>query len=215
VVENDVNLAVLGEHWRGVARGHDTCAFLTLGVGIGAGILIDGVLHRGHHSLAGEIALMCMGPDLVARDFGSRGCLETLAGLDAIVERWRPGSQGDPEGLARALLEAARSDDERARDALREAGTLIAIASSHLSLVIDPSLLVFGGVLVEQGNELLDEIRRIVARVIPTPPQIAASSLGQKAALWGSLLVATEDARSRLRRRLRQPVQKRKPKARS
>ena len=73
VVENDVNLAVLGEHWRGAARGHGTCAFITLGTGIGAGIVVDGALHRGHHFLAGEIALMCMGPQFVETDFGSRG----------------------------------------------------------------------------------------------------------------------------------------------
>jgi predicted NBD/HSP70 family sugar kinase len=91
VVENDVNLAVLGEHWRGAAQAHDTCVFISLGVGVGAGILIGAELHRGHHSLAGEIAVMCMASESVAGDFGSRGWLETLVGLDTIVRRWRPG----------------------------------------------------------------------------------------------------------------------------
>ncbi|HET8646580.1 MAG TPA: ROK family protein, partial [Vicinamibacteria bacterium] len=65
IVENDVNLAILGERWRGAARGHETCAYITVGTGIGAGIIVDGVLHRGHHFIAGEIAFMCMGPQFV------------------------------------------------------------------------------------------------------------------------------------------------------
>src|SRR5262249_44424223 len=67
VVENDVNLAVLAERWRGAARGHDTCAYIHVGTGIGAGIVVGGELYHGHHSLAGEIALMCMGPQYVRR----------------------------------------------------------------------------------------------------------------------------------------------------
>ena len=65
IVENDVNLAILGERWRGAAQGHQTCVYITLGTGIGAGIVVDGVLHRGHHFMAGEIAFMCMGPQYV------------------------------------------------------------------------------------------------------------------------------------------------------
>ena len=55
IVENDVNLAILGERWRGAARGHDTCAFIWIGTGIGSGIIVQGELHRGHHFQAGEI----------------------------------------------------------------------------------------------------------------------------------------------------------------
>src|SRR5262245_19132320 len=84
LVENDVNLALLGEHWRGAARGHDTCAFIFVGTGIGAAILIDGELHRGNHFMAGEIGMMCMGPQYADADYGRRGCLETLAGLEAL-----------------------------------------------------------------------------------------------------------------------------------
>src|SRR6185295_13405456 len=142
VVENDVNLAVLGEHWRGAARGHGTCAFITLGTGIGAGIVIDGSLHRGHHFLAGEIALMCMGPQFVGQDFGSRGCLETLAGLKALAARWPHVAQRDPDQWVTELFDAAEAGDAQARQAVDEAATLIGIAASNLSLVIDPSLIV-------------------------------------------------------------------------
>jgi len=167
VLENDVNLAVLGEHWRGAAQGHDTCVFISLGVGIGAGILIGGELHRGHNSLAGEIAVMCMAPESVTGDFGSRGWLETLVGIDSIIHRWRPDAPGDLPGQARALLQAARAGDAAALRALGDAATLIGMAAAHVSLVIDPSLLVLSGPLVGDGGEVLERVRAVASGVIP------------------------------------------------
>jgi len=205
VVENDVKLAVLGERWRGAAQGHDTCAFISLGVGIGAGILIGGELHRGHHSLAGEIAVMCMASEYLTRDFGTRGCLETLVGVDTILRRWQPEAGGDLKDLARALLRAAQAGEESARRAVGDAATLIGMAAANLSLVIDPSLLVLNGPLVEDGGDVLERVRSVVSRIIPRPPKVVCSVLGDGAMLSGSLLVATQEARGRLRGLLRNP----------
>jgi predicted NBD/HSP70 family sugar kinase len=205
VIENDVRLAVLGEHWKGAAQGHDTCVFISLGVGIGAGILIGGELHRGHHSLAGEIAVMCLGAEYLGRDFGTRGCLETLAGLDAIVRGWRKEATGDVAEQARALAQAAQSGDEGARRPIADAATLIGLAAAHVSLVIDPSLLVLSGPLVGSGGEVLERVRAVIGRIIPHPPKVVCSTLGEGAMLCGSLLVATQEARTRRRRRLRDP----------
>jgi glucokinase len=206
VVENDVNLAVLGEHWRGAARGHDTCAFITLGTGIGAGIVVDGALHRGHHFLAGEIGLMCMGPQYVEEDFGARGCLESLVSLRTLTERWPHPAQKDPERWVAELLEAAEAGDVRARKAVDEAAALIGIAAANLTLVLDPSLIVLGGALVVQAEPLVQEVRRIVERIVPGSAKIVISALGKEAPLWGSLLVATTEAREWLRQRLRAPA---------
>ena len=107
LIENDVNLALLGEHWQGAARGHDTCAFIFVGTGIGSGILIDGTLHHGHSFMAGEIGVMCMSPELLSRDFGSRGCLETLAGLDALRTQWPLEAQEDPAGWFATLVKSS------------------------------------------------------------------------------------------------------------
>jgi predicted NBD/HSP70 family sugar kinase len=205
VVENDVNLAVLGEHWRGAAQAHDTCVFISLGVGIGAGILIGGELHRGQHSLAGEIAVMCMGSQFLTEDFGSRGCLETLVGVDAIVRGWRPEAREDLARQAQALLGAARAGDAAARQAIGDAATLIGMAAASLGLVIDPSLLVLNGPLVEDGGDVLQQVRSVVSRIIPRPPKVVCSTLGDRAMLQGSLLVATREARERLRGLLRDP----------
>jgi predicted NBD/HSP70 family sugar kinase len=203
VVENDVNLAILGERWRGAAQGHDTCAYVTVGTGIGAGILVDGELLRGHHFLAGEIALMCMGPQYVGKDFGAHGCLETLAGLKAVAARW-PASVGNARnGWIGEMVEAARAGNRKARAVVDETATLLGIATANLCLVLDPSLVVLGGALMAQAGPLIDDVRRIVGSIIPMPSQIVPSALGEEAPLWGSLLVATQEARVRLRQALR------------
>jgi predicted NBD/HSP70 family sugar kinase len=205
VVENDVKLAVLGEHWRGAAQGHDTCVFISLGVGIGAGILIGGELHRGQHSLAGEIAVMCMAPEQLACDFGTRGCLETLVGLDTILRRWQPDARADDPEVVRALLRAAQAGEEEAVRAIGDAATLIGIAAANVSLVIDPSLLVLSGPLVGNGGDLVERVRSVVSQIIPRPPKVVCSALGDGAMLAGSLLVAAQEARGRLRQGLRDP----------
>jgi predicted NBD/HSP70 family sugar kinase len=204
VVENNVNLAILGERWQGVARGHDSCAFIWLGTGIGAGIVVNGELHHGHHYLAGEIALMCMGLEYVDQDFGSRGCLETLAGQRAILSRWaNPSTSSATDGGAAAIFAAATAGDRRAIDTLRETARLIGVATANLSVVLDPSLIVMGGSLVAQGPALVDEVRRVVAQIVPTPSPIVMSALGPEAPLIGSLLMAVTEARLRLRQELR------------
>jgi predicted NBD/HSP70 family sugar kinase len=203
LVENDVNLAILGEHWHGAARGHDNCAFITIGTGIGAGIMIGGRLHHGHHYLAGEIALMCMAPEYVETDFGSRGCLESLAGLRALSDRWSHSEPENEDSWVGALLAAAKSGDPLARKAVHETMTLIGMAIANLSVVLDPSMIVVGGPLFSKGPSLIEDVRRIVSRIVPMPAQIVVSALGEEAPLIGSLLVASIEARERLRRQLR------------
>jgi predicted NBD/HSP70 family sugar kinase len=204
VVENDVNLAVIGEHWRGAARGHDTCVFLFVGTGIGAGVLIDGELHRGHHFMAGEIAVMCMGPQYVDVDFGSRGCLETLAGLQSLAARWPRGGHGDPARWMAELFEAAQKNDRAAHQAVDESARLIGIAVANVGAVVDPSLIVLGGALFAQAEPLVHEVRKVVSRISRAPLEIVVSALGKEAPLWGSLLMASREARRQLRLRLRE-----------
>jgi glucokinase len=202
-VENDVNLAVLGERWRGVGQGHDTCVFFHVGTGIGAGIVVGGELHRGHHYLAGEIGLMCMGPQYIEQDFGAQGCLESLAGLKSLATRWGGAGKAGGKRAVAALFQAAESGDPKVRRMLAEAASLVGIAVTNVSLALDPSLVVLGGALPAENEGFVEGVRRVVTRVIPSPPEIAVSKLGREATLWGSLLMATTQAHSLLRERLR------------
>src|SRR5207302_5882180 len=164
VVENDVNLAVVGERWRGAARGHDTCAFITVGTGIGAGVVVNGELYHGRRFMAGEIALMCMGPQYVDTDFGARGCLETLAGFKGIAARWSQADDVQVDGWVRRLFDAAKAGDESARRIADETATMIGVATANLSIVLDPTLIVMGGALFAQVPELVDDVRRVVSK---------------------------------------------------
>lgn len=204
IVENDVNLAILGERWRGAARGHDTCAYIWIGTGIGSGIILQGELHRGHHFQAGEIALMCMGPQFVETDFGSRGCFETLAGLHALASAWEKNGSGrtDHDGWVQELFAEAAAGEPTAAAAVRNTATLLGIATANLTVVIDPSLVILGGALIAQAPSLVDDVKKIVARIVPEPSEIVASPLGQEAPLWGSLRIAMNQARDRLRQQI-------------
>ena len=146
---------------------------------------------------------MCMGPQFVDSDFGARGCLETLVGLKALEARWARHASSDGEPGARGLIEAAQAGDRRARGILDETVTLIAIAAANLTLTLDPSLIVLGGAFIAQAPHTIDDIRRIVARVVLTPSGIMQSTLGESAPLWGSVLLAMSEARQRLRAQLK------------
>jgi predicted NBD/HSP70 family sugar kinase len=202
MADNDVNLAVLGEHWRGAARGHNTCVFLFVGTGIGAGVLIDGAVHRGHHYMAGEVAVMAMGPQFVGRDFGSRGCFETLAGLEALAARWA-GTRGDDPGWLSQLIAAAENGDAQARAAISETAKYIGMAVTNIGAVLDPSLIVLGGAMFAKAEGLLRHVRTVVESITRAPISVVLSELDKDAPLTGSLLLAATEARRQLRLRLR------------
>lgn len=203
LVENDVNLAMLGEHWRGVARGHDTCAFIFVGTGIGAAILIDGELHRGHHFMAGEIGFMSMGPQFINIDYGDHGCLETVAGLQALAARVPKLVEQDPAAWISNLAEMAGVGDDDARAALLDTARFIGIAVANVAAVVDPSLIVLGGALFTQAPRLVEAVSAVAQSISRAPVPVVLSALEKEAPLWGGMLVALTAARDRLRRDLR------------
>ena len=140
----------------GAARrsGHGTCAFMFVGTGIGSAILIDGTLHHGHHYMAGEIGATVMSPEHVGRDFGSRGCLETLAGMAALRRRWDPDHAEPPDRWFASLRDAHRRGDARAMRAVEETATLIGMATAELGAVVDPSVIILGGSMFAEPGPL-------------------------------------------------------------
>lgn len=195
-VENDTNLAVMGERWCGAARDHDNCVFLIFGTGIGAGILVNGHLYRGHHSLAGEIGWMCVGQ-------APTPGLEARVGLKAIAARWQPGTDPSGSEWVADLFAAAENGDARAREIVDDAARLVGTAIANLAIVLDPSLIILGGALLMAGRPLVDQVRGIVARAMPSPPEMVLSALDKEAPLWGGLLAAVGSARDQLRARFR------------
>jgi predicted NBD/HSP70 family sugar kinase len=189
-LENDVNLAAVGERWAGVARGVDDFAFLSVGTGMGMGLVLGGELHRGYHGAAGEVDWALAG---LAEDVDP-----SADGVAALAERVAPaGSAGTslaPPYDARAIFAAARRGDPLGRTIVDEVARRIAAHITPIAAVADPALVVLGGGLGANGDLLLTPVRRLLAAWIPYPPRIEISSLGEAAVLMGALAVGLRSA---------------------
>jgi predicted NBD/HSP70 family sugar kinase len=139
----------------------------------------------------------------VNRDFGAHGCLEALAGLQALAARFPDAAQGDPLAWISNVIESAQSGDQAARSALLETAQLIGIAAGNVATVVDPSLIVLGGALFAQAPPLVEAVGAVITRISRAPLSIALSALGKEAPLWGGLLVALTAARDRVRQELK------------
>jgi predicted NBD/HSP70 family sugar kinase len=180
-LENDVNLAALGEQWRGVARGVDDFVFLSIGTGVGAGVVLGGELHRGRHGAAGEIDFA-----LIAFD-GVDPAAEKVSELAAELL----GRAEDP----RTVFGAAREGDEAARAVVAEVARRIALHVAPFAAVADVELVVLGGGIGANGDLLLDPVGRQLAEWLPFPPRLEVSTLGEAAVLTGALAVGVQAAR--------------------
>jgi predicted NBD/HSP70 family sugar kinase len=180
-LENDVNLAALGEQWRGVARGVDDFVFLSIGTGVGAGVVLGGELHRGRHGAAGEIDFA-----LIAFD-GVDPAAEKVSELAAELV----GRAEDP----RTVFGAAREGDEGARVVVTEVARRIALHVAPFAAVADVELIVLGGGIGANGDLLLDPVGRQLAEWLPFPPRLEVSTLGEAAVLTGALAVGVQAAR--------------------
>ena len=160
-LENDINLAALGEQWQGVARGVADFVFLSVGTGMGAGLVLGGELHRGRHGAAGEI------------DFALAGLGETVdpwPAVSALAAQLAAG-HGAPSLRAdrRAVFAAARGGDADAQAVVDEVARRIALHIAPIAAVADVELVVLGGGIGANGDLLLDPIARLLADWLPYP----------------------------------------------
>jgi predicted NBD/HSP70 family sugar kinase/DNA-binding CsgD family transcriptional regulator len=180
-LENDINLAALGEHWHGVARGVDDFAFLSVGTGMGAGLVLGGELHRGRNGAAGEIDFALVGVDQT---------LDPSAPQVAALARDLAGLSADP----RAVFGAARNGDAGARAVVDEVARRIALHIAAIAGVADVELVVLGGGIGANGDLLLDPVGRLLGDWLPFPPRVEVSTLGEAAVLTGALAVGLQAA---------------------
>ena len=190
-LENDVNLAAVGERWAGAARGVDDFAFLSVGTGTGMGLVLGGELHRGNHGAAGEVdwALAGTSDELDPS-------AEAVANLAAQLAAGGGGAGTaiSPPYDARDVFAAARSGDRLARDVVNQAARRIAAHIAPIAAVADPALVVLGGGLGTNGDLLLEPVRSLLAEWVPYPPRVEISSLGEAAVLMGALAVGLQSA---------------------
>jgi predicted NBD/HSP70 family sugar kinase len=191
-VENEANLAALAEHWQGAAR--DVRNFICVfgEVGVGAGIVVDGELYRGAHGFGGEFGhvTVAQGGDLCA--CGSRGCLETLVGQEAIARR--AGVQIERGGRMRSvtaeLVRRAEAGDAQVLPALRDAGTSLGLALAAVVNLFDLDVVVLGGCFGPLFPWLAAEVESALRlRVLSaqwTACELRPSAIGELAAVRGA-----------------------------
>lgn len=206
-VENDVNLAVIAERWRGVATGVSTVVFIQWGARIGAGLVIGDRLHRGAGGMAGEIGYLSVldGQSGVTPDESGMGPLESKVGagaiIDAVGNRRRRGPRADrrsEELDAAAVFAAAREGDPAAVQAIDEVAARLARGLSALLLVLDPEMVVLGGGVSAAGQPLLAAIERHIEPLALARPALALSALGDEATALGAVRMALTDVETRL-----------------
>ena len=188
-LENDVNLAALGEHARGVARGVDDFAFVSVGSGLGAGLVLDGRLHRGRNGAAGELDYARGG-----RDEQDDPCAAAISGFAQCLAASSATTLEAPYGT-RAIFAAARAGDDVARAVVEETARRIAVHVLPVATAVDVSLVVLGGGIGSNGDLLLEPIRQLLVDWLPFPPRVEVSALADGAVLAGALATGVEVAR--------------------
>lgn len=193
VVDNDANLAMLAEARFGVARGATSAVFVSIGHGIGAGILSNGQILRGHAGLAGEIGHIQVADNGQLCKCGNRGCLEVMVNSSAITAALR-GVVG-PIALRDVIL-MARQGDIGATRVIADAGRHIGFAIAALCNVVSPEITVVGGELAAAGGILTVPVEAALERHSLhnplTPLHVEVSALGTDAAVLGAAAFAVD-----------------------
>jgi predicted NBD/HSP70 family sugar kinase len=187
-IENDINLSALGEQWRGVARGVDDFVFMSIGTGLGAGLVLRGELHRGLNGAAGELDYARVG---LIEEIDP--CAVALCELAAVTALGRSTVLEAPYDT-RLIFAAARARDPVAVEVVAEESRRIALHVAPIVAVADVGLVVLGGGIGANGDLLYDGIRSLLAEWLPKPPRLEASSLGDAAVLTGALSVGRRAA---------------------
>lgn len=190
-VENDANLAALGESVFGCGKEVETFVFLTIGTGIGMGIISQGTLYRGAHGASGEVAYLPLGltsqlSEEMKRAVNQRGMLEEAASARGIVRAALAMGMSEPLS-ARSIFDAARIGDALARAVIEDEARLLALAIAAIAAVLDPAMVVLGGGIGQNFDLLGECIERQLHAMTPVRPRLVPSQLGQDVVLLGAI----------------------------
>jgi glucokinase len=201
VLDNDVNMAAVGERWQGLARQCDNFAFLAIGTGIGMGLMLGGEIWQGHGGAAGEIGYLPLGRDPFDPAVRKRGAFEEAAAGRGLAGRYREAlelqAKKAPGDLtAETVFEAAAGGDDIATEAIEAEARVVASGIAAVNAVIAPEMVVLGGG-VGANPMLLEPVRRYVAELVPSADlRVETSALSHRASLFGSLAIGLQSARA-------------------
>ena len=209
-VDNEANLAALGEYYFGVARGVDHFIYLSSGVGLGGGIIMDGKLFRGGYGYAGEVGHIQRDSLGELCGCGRRGCWETQVGPQAVLRRVKASLSESPDrnlpfGVAddfsnltfQMVVDAASNGDPLCQHAIEEVGKYLGLGIADLANLFNPEIVVIGGILSLARSILLDVIEKIVFADALSPSvanmRITFSERGKDACVFGAVAVVLDD----------------------
>ena len=209
-IENEANAAALGEYCFGAALGVDSFIYLSAGIGLGGGIIINGKLFRGSSGYAGEVGHMTVDPEGELCSCGRRGCWETQVGPRAVLHRVSKTLetgvssaicdmiQDDLERITfESVVKAAKQDDPVALHALQEVGENLGKGVANLVNIFNPELIVLGGALNLASTILMPIVERVVSENALPPAcedlRVVASAHGIDACVMGAAALVLED----------------------
>ncbi len=207
-VENDANAAAWGEFRFGAGEDVEDLILITLGTGVGGGVISHGVLLRGARGTGGELGHITVQPAGPRCGCGNRGCLEALASGTAIARRAQKAATEQPDSLLGRLgvdraplgedvLELARKGDEAAVKVLREAGTWLGVGLATFVNIFDPEVIAIGGGASAAGDLVLEPARRELRLRSHSPSrdlvEIREATLGEKSGMLGAAALARNE----------------------
>lgn len=209
-LDNDGNVAALGEYWVGGGRGTGDMVMLTLGTGVGGGVIVDGRVLHGHFENAAELGHMIVQPGGLPCPCGQSGCLERYASASSVARRGTEAMRGGgakglaakvgPDGqlTSEHVVEAARQGDEACGRVWDEACLYLAVACINIQHTLNPQRIVIGGGMSAAGDFLFDAVHRHFDQrrwsLAEDFPQIVPARLGNDAGIFGAARLARTPA---------------------
>jgi glucokinase len=208
-LENDANAACYGEFWGGAGQGAKNMCLLTLGTGLGGGVIVEGALLRGPDGTAGEIGHMIVERTGRPCGCGARGCIETYGSVTGLLRTAREGLEGGEPSVLRdrcaedwdkltgvMVSEAAEAGDAFAREVIRTTGEWLGLGIANLLNLFNPEKVVLAGGMIKAGETLFQPIREMATRTALDVPaarvEIVPAGLGENAGVIGAAGCAWE-----------------------
>jgi predicted NBD/HSP70 family sugar kinase len=193
-VENDINLVTVAEQAAGHGRGIENFAVLSVGSGLGSGLVLNGKIHRGHRGAAGEVFYVPFGDPLDTHRDATNPSGDRIAELTrGLVKKFKNSVLQEPYSTV-DILKAAKDGDELAQAVVKLEAERIALYVAAISAVTDVELVVLSGGIGRQASFFLEPIKKLVSAVVPFPPRIEVSTLGDTGILVGALNIATANS---------------------
>jgi len=197
-VENDINVLTVAEQSAGHGQNCENFCVLSVGSGLGSGLVLNGKLHRGHHGAAGEVFYVPFGDPHDTHRSATNPSGDRIAEIARnLAKKYKDSVLAEPYSTI-DILQAAKEGDALGKAVIEQEAQRIALYIAAVSAITDVELIVLSGGIGRQAEFFLAPIKKLVSEIVPFPPKIEVSKLGDNGILIGTLQIATVDARERV-----------------